>query len=47
MCAGATVFTPILQYGVRPTDWVAVVGVGGLGHLAVQPWQSGGAPSRP
>ena len=36
MCAGATVFTPIVQYGVRPTDKVAVVGVGGLGHLAVQ-----------
>ena len=36
MCAGATVFTPILQYAVRPTDRVAVVGVGGLGHLAVQ-----------
>jgi D-arabinose 1-dehydrogenase-like Zn-dependent alcohol dehydrogenase len=36
MCAGATVFTPILQYGVRPVDRVAVVGVGGLGHLAVQ-----------
>ena len=35
-CAGATVFTPILQYGVRPTDRVAVVGVGGLRHLAVQ-----------
>ena len=36
MCAGATVFTPILQYGVRPVDRVAVVGVGGLGHLALQ-----------
>ena len=36
MCAGATVFPPILRYGVRPTDKVAVVGVGGLGHLAVQ-----------
>src|SRR4030095_12501486 len=36
MCAGATVFTAILQYGVRPVDRVAVVGVGGLGHLAVQ-----------
>jgi len=36
MCAGATVFTPILQYGVRPIDRVAVVGVGGLGHLALQ-----------
>ncbi len=36
MCAGATVFTPIVRYGVQPTDRVAVVGVGGLGHLAVQ-----------
>ncbi len=35
-CAGTTVFTPILRYGVRPTDRVAVVGIGGLGHLAVQ-----------
>jgi uncharacterized zinc-type alcohol dehydrogenase-like protein len=36
LCAGATVFTPLLHYGVRPTDRVAVVGVGGLGHLALQ-----------
>ena len=36
MCAGTTVFTPMLRYGVRPTDRVAVVGIGGLGHLAVQ-----------
>ncbi|MTD57568.1 NAD(P)-dependent alcohol dehydrogenase [Amycolatopsis pithecellobii] len=36
LCAGATVFAPILRYGVRPTDQVAVVGLGGLGHLAVQ-----------
>jgi len=36
MCAGKTVFTPLLGYGVRPTDRVAIVGVGGLGHLAVQ-----------
>src|ERR1035437_3906450 len=36
LCAGTTVFTPLLRYGVRPTDRVAVVGIGGLGHLAVQ-----------
>jgi uncharacterized zinc-type alcohol dehydrogenase-like protein len=36
MCAGATVFTPILRHGVRPRDRVAVAGIGGLGHLAVQ-----------
>ena len=29
-------FTPLLRYGVRPTHRVAVVGIGGLGHLAVQ-----------
>ncbi len=36
MFAGTTVFTPLLRYGVRSTDRVAVVGIGGLGHLAVQ-----------
>ncbi|MDO8540001.1 MAG: NAD(P)-dependent alcohol dehydrogenase [Opitutaceae bacterium] len=35
-CGGATVFNPIVQYRIRPTDRVGVVGVGGLGHLAVQ-----------
>jgi uncharacterized zinc-type alcohol dehydrogenase-like protein len=36
MCAGTTVFTPMMQFGVKPTMKTAVVGVGGLGHLAVQ-----------
>jgi uncharacterized zinc-type alcohol dehydrogenase-like protein len=36
MCAGATAFTPFVHYDVKPTDRVAVVGIGGLGHLAVQ-----------
>ncbi|MFJ7997740.1 NAD(P)-dependent alcohol dehydrogenase [Streptomyces sp. NPDC096310] len=36
LCAGVTVFAPLLRHGVRPTDRVAVVGVGGLGHLAIQ-----------
>ena len=35
-CGGITVFNPIVQFGVKPTDRVGVVGVGGLGHLAVQ-----------
>lgn len=35
-CAGITVFNPIVQMGVRPTDRVGVIGIGGLGHLAVQ-----------
>ncbi|KAK0388055.1 hypothetical protein NLU13_4299 [Sarocladium strictum] len=33
-CAGATVFTTL--YGVAPNETVAVMGVGGLGHLAIQ-----------
>lgn len=35
-CGGATVFSPIVEFGIKPTDRVAVVGIGGLGHLAVQ-----------
>lgn len=35
-CGGITVFNPILQCNVKPTDRVGVVGIGGLGHLAVQ-----------
>ncbi|KAJ7449048.1 putative NADP-dependent alcohol dehydrogenase C 2 [Mycena galericulata] len=35
MCGGATVFTVCDSY-IRPTDRVGVVGVGGLGHLAIQ-----------
>lgn len=36
MCAGTTVWSPIRHYGVRPGMKTAVLGVGGLGHLAVQ-----------
>ena len=35
-CGGITVFSPIIEFGVRPTDRVAVLGIGGLGHLAVR-----------
>jgi D-arabinose 1-dehydrogenase-like Zn-dependent alcohol dehydrogenase len=35
MCAGLTVYTPMLQWGVKAGDRVGVVGVGGLGHLAI------------
>ncbi|KAI5792021.1 chaperonin 10-like protein [Geopyxis carbonaria] len=36
MCGGATVFTPLFTMGVKATDTVGVVGIGGLGHLAIQ-----------
>jgi len=35
-CGGITVFSPIVEFDVKPTDRVGVIGVGGLGHLAVQ-----------
>ncbi len=35
-CGGITVFNPIVQCNVQPTDRVGVIGIGGLGHLAVQ-----------
>jgi uncharacterized zinc-type alcohol dehydrogenase-like protein len=35
-CGGATVFNPIVQFDVQPTDRVGVIGIGGHGHLALQ-----------
>jgi len=36
MCAGLTTFNALRNSGARPGDLVAVHGIGGLGHLAVQ-----------
>ncbi len=36
LCAGITVYTPLRLYGVQAPQSVAVIGIGGLGHLAVQ-----------
>jgi uncharacterized zinc-type alcohol dehydrogenase-like protein len=35
-CAGSTVFNPLVEFDVKPTDRVGVVGIGGLGHLALR-----------
>jgi uncharacterized zinc-type alcohol dehydrogenase-like protein len=35
-CAGMTVFAPLAEYGVSPTQKIGIFGIGGLGHLAVQ-----------
>ncbi|MFZ4761336.1 MAG: NADPH-dependent aldehyde reductase Ahr [Alphaproteobacteria bacterium] len=35
-CGGITVFNPIIQCNVLPTNRVGVIGIGGLGHLALQ-----------
>jgi uncharacterized zinc-type alcohol dehydrogenase-like protein len=35
-CGGITVFNPLVQFDIKPTDKVAVIGIGGLGHIALQ-----------
>lgn len=36
LCGGATVFSPLLSHEINPTHKVGVIGIGGLGHLALQ-----------
>jgi uncharacterized zinc-type alcohol dehydrogenase-like protein len=36
LCAGITVYSPLRRWSVSPGQKVAVVGMGGLGHLAVK-----------
>jgi propanol-preferring alcohol dehydrogenase len=36
LCAGVTVYKGLKESEVRPGEWVAVSGIGGLGHMAVQ-----------
>ena len=36
MCAGITTFNSLRYSGARPGDLVAILGVGGLGHLGIQ-----------
>lgn len=35
LCAGITVYSPLVRLGCGPGKHVAIVGIGGLGHLAV------------
>jgi uncharacterized zinc-type alcohol dehydrogenase-like protein len=36
LCGGVTVFTPLLAYNLPPTSRVGIIGIGGLGHMALQ-----------
>lgn len=36
LCGGITVYNPLRTHGVNPASRVGVVGIGGLGHLAIQ-----------
>ena len=36
LCAGVTTFNSLRHSGAKPGDLVAILGIGGLGHLGVQ-----------
>ncbi|MBI2719125.1 MAG: zinc-dependent alcohol dehydrogenase [Rhizobiales bacterium] len=36
LCAGVTTYRGIKRTGARPGQWLTVIGIGGLGHIAVQ-----------
>lgn len=36
MCAGVAVYPPLRRYATGPSNRVGIVGIGGLGHLAIQ-----------
>lgn len=36
LCAGVTVYKGLKMLDCKPGDWVAISGIGGLGHMAVQ-----------
>ncbi|MDQ4502029.1 NAD(P)-dependent alcohol dehydrogenase [Sinomonas sp. ASV322] len=36
LCAGVTTYSPLRYFGLEPGEGVGVVGLGGLGHLAVK-----------
>lgn len=36
LCAGITVFSPLIHWGVGPGQKVGIVGLGGLGHLGIK-----------
>jgi alcohol dehydrogenase (NADP+) len=36
LCAGITTYSPLKHFGLKPGDKLAVVGLGGLGHMGVK-----------
>ncbi len=47
MCAGITTYNSLRNIGAKPGDVVAILGVGGLGHLGVQFTAKMGFPTVP
>jgi len=36
LCGGITVYNPLRSHGINPSSRVGIIGIGGLGHIAVQ-----------
>jgi uncharacterized zinc-type alcohol dehydrogenase-like protein len=36
LCGGITVYNPLRSHGINPSSRVGIVGIGGLGHMALQ-----------
>jgi uncharacterized zinc-type alcohol dehydrogenase-like protein len=36
LCGGITVFDPIVKHGIQATHHIGVIGIGGLGHIAIK-----------
>jgi uncharacterized zinc-type alcohol dehydrogenase-like protein len=36
LCAGITTYSPLIHFGLKPNQRLAVAGLGGLGHMAVK-----------
>lgn len=36
LCAGITVYNPLRSHNINPSSRVGIVGIGGLGHIAIQ-----------
>lgn len=36
LCGGITVYSPMRHYNLRPHERIGIIGIGGLGHLALQ-----------
>ena len=46
LCAGITTFNALRNSGARAGDTVVILGIGGLGHLAIQYAAKSGLPHR-
>ena len=44
LCGGIAVFNPLVQLDISPTASIGVIGIGGLGHIAIKFARAWGVP---